>query len=72
MIDDADDPASLRGALAVADYFRLPALQARAILRDVADAVSRWRDLAALHGLSPSDIAEMGPAFAAVAEADHA
>ena len=72
MIDETDDPASLSGALAVADYFRLTDLQARAILRDVVDAVGRWRDLAALRGLSPSEIAEMEPAFAAVTEADHA
>lgn len=72
MIDESDDPASLAGALAVADYFRLTGPQARAILRDMADAVTRWRDLAPLHGLSPSDIAQMEPAFAAVTDAEHA
>jgi serine/threonine-protein kinase HipA len=71
MIDETDESASLRGVLAVADYFRLTDLQARAILRDMAEAVSRWRALAALHGLSLSEIAEMEPAFSAIAEADH-
>jgi serine/threonine-protein kinase HipA len=72
MIDEADDPVSLSGALAVADYFRLTDHQAQAILRDVADTVSHWRDLAALHGLSPSEITEMEPAFTAVTQTGHA
>jgi len=70
MIDETDDPASLSAALEVAGYFRLTGVQARGMLREMVDAVGRWRDVAALHGLSPSEIAEMEPAFAAVTEAD--
>jgi serine/threonine-protein kinase HipA len=64
-----DDPASLAAALEVADYYRLSDPEARATLRDVATAVSRWREVAGQHQLTPSEIAEMEPAFAALGEA---
>lgn len=69
-IDDVDDTASLASALAVAEYFRLSDAQARMTLRDVATAVSRWREIAGLHQLNPSEIAAMEPAFATLADAD--
>lgn len=68
-IDDADDTASLTSALAVAEYFRLSRAQAREALRDVANAVSGWRTVAARHQLTPSEIATMEPAFAGLADA---
>lgn len=68
-IDDTDDAASLASALAVADYFRLPAAQARDILRGVAATVSNWRDVAGGSGLTSSEVRAMEPAFAALGEA---
>ncbi len=66
-IDDTDDPATPSSALAVAEYFRLDATAARAVLHSVADAVGGWRSTAARHGLTPSEIAAMEPAFAGLA-----
>ena len=68
-IGDADDSASLSSALSVAEYFRLSEAQARATMREVAAAVSRWRHVAGLHQLPASEIAAMEPAFAALANA---
>jgi len=68
-IGDADDSASLSSALSVAEYFRLSEAQARATMREVAAAVSRWRHVAGLHQLPTSEIAAMEPAFAALANA---
>jgi serine/threonine-protein kinase HipA len=70
-IDATDDTASLASAIAVAEFFRLPDAQARATSRDVAAAVSRWRDVAGSHQLSPTEITSMEPAFAALADAAH-
>jgi serine/threonine-protein kinase HipA len=68
-IDHADDTASLASTLAVAEYFRLSGAQARAMLGEVASAVSGWRAVAATHRLAPSEIAAMEPAFSALAGA---
>lgn len=71
MIDETDEPADPRGALAVAGFFRLSGPAAREILREVTDAVGGWRAVAARHGLNPSEIAAMAPAFDALTEAEH-
>ncbi len=63
-IDGGDDSASLASALTVAEYFRLTTAQARGMLRQVTTAVSRWRSVAGFHGLTPTEIAAMEPAFA--------
>jgi len=68
-IDDADDAASVRTALSVADCFRLSDAQARVVLSEVTAAVTTWRDVAALHRLSRAETAAMAPAFAALDEA---
>lgn len=68
-IDETDDTASLARALEVAEYFRLTDDQARAIVRHIAAAVSRWHRTAAEHLLTPSEISAMRPAFAAVTDA---
>ena len=66
-IEAGNDRADLAAALAVAGYFRLSDTQARSILRQVAAAVSEWRTVAGRHRLTPTDVAAMEPAFAALA-----
>ena len=63
-IDESDTTASVELALAVAPYFRLSPQAARDVLRDVAAAVSRWRQVAKQHGLADVEIEQMAPAFA--------
>jgi serine/threonine-protein kinase HipA len=59
-----DDPtASLSLALGVAADFGLKATPAAHIARFVADAVGQWRDVAAEHGVSGSEINRMASAF---------
>ena len=65
-IDVSDDTASIELTLAVAPAFRLVRAQARAILSEVATAVSAWRSVAARHGLNTSEITTMAPAFSAL------
>jgi serine/threonine-protein kinase HipA len=60
---DGDTLADVRDALAVAPLFRLDADRARDVLRQVFDAVTHWREVAAHHGLSKSDLTAMVPAF---------
>lgn len=67
-IGDGDDAASLALALEAARHFRLGEDHARAVLRDVAGAVSGWRRVAAGHGLSASEISRMEPAFVALGD----
>lgn len=66
--DEGDDSASLALAMHVSRRFRLAPEQARHVLRKVATAVDRWRDVAAHHGLSPSEIDAMEPAFMALGD----
>lgn len=68
-ISAGDETASLALALEVADWFRLGPEQARAVLAEVAAAVSRWRDVAAGHGLDHAAQERMAPAFVALGEA---
>jgi serine/threonine-protein kinase HipA len=65
-IDVTDDTASIELALAVAPHFRLDQARARAVLAEVATAVSTWRTVAAGHGLRANEINRMAPAFAAL------
>jgi len=65
-IDGSDDAASIAAALKVAEFFRLDYDQARAILREVASAVSQWRTVAGQNQLTPSEITAMEPAFDAL------
>lgn len=61
---DFDDPsASIDTALCVIDDFRLTKEQAHQILKEVADAVSSWRDVAKSFGLSKKEIDRMASAF---------
>lgn len=66
-IDEADDTADLATALAVADYFRLTDAEALTVLDEVAGSVSQWRKVARSHDLSDREVAQMEPAFAALA-----
>lgn len=65
-IDDGDDRASVALALDVAPAFRLDVERAGRVLAEVAAAVGTWRSVAARHGLSPSEISAMAPAFRAL------
>jgi serine/threonine-protein kinase HipA len=50
-INEDDNTASLALALDVAGYFELEAANARKIAAAVAEAITKWRDEAARHGL---------------------
>jgi serine/threonine-protein kinase HipA len=58
-----DDTASLDRAMEVAPYFELDSAQAEAIVGDVGEAVSSWRDAAKAIGISPQDADRMSSAF---------
>lgn len=58
-----DNTASMDLAFEVAGYFELTAERARAIAREVAGAVSRWRAVAERHGLARREIDRMASAF---------
>ncbi len=61
---DADDPtASMELAYSVAELFALKPKEARALAREIAVAVSRWREAAAGIGLEKRDIDRMASAF---------
>jgi serine/threonine-protein kinase HipA len=62
-INEDDNTASLALALEVAGYFDLDAGKAREIAEQVGKAVSKWRDEAARHGLSKTEIDRMASAF---------
>ena len=62
-IDLDDNEASLELALSVAGHFRLTLSDARKIVREVAQAVSTWRDVAARFNLSRHEIERMSSAF---------
>lgn len=67
-IGDGADAATVASALAVAGFFRLSGDRARSILMEVAQAVGRWRAVAASHGLPEPAVAAMDPAFSALAD----
>lgn len=54
---------SIETLLEVAELFRLRPDEARRVLAEVAEATSRWREVAAAHELTPAAIDEMAPAF---------
>jgi serine/threonine-protein kinase HipA len=58
-----DNTASMALAFEVAGYFELTEEKARAIAREVAGAVSRWRAEAERHGLARQEIERMASAF---------
>jgi serine/threonine-protein kinase HipA len=62
-IDYDSTAADIDTAIDVAEYFRLTPDDARAVLREVVDAVDRWRTTARQLGLSGSAIEQMAPAF---------
>ncbi len=62
-INEDDHTASLPLALGVAAYFELDTGRARDIAAQVGTAVSRWREVASQHGLSPSEADRMASAF---------
>lgn len=64
-IDVADDTASIALALSVADYFRLSAEKAKAVVAQVQAAVSDWARVARKHGLSSQETTAMMWAFEA-------
>ena len=62
-INEDDNTASLALATEVAGYFELDADKAREIAAQVGNAVSKWRDEAARHGLTTPEIDRMASAF---------
>jgi serine/threonine-protein kinase HipA len=62
-INEDDNTASLALAMEVAGYFELDADEAREIAARVGNAVSKWRDEAARHGLTKPEIDRMASAF---------
>ncbi len=62
-INEDDSTASLALAMSVAEYFELDAAKAREIAKQVGKAVSKWRNVAAQHGISRAKIDRMASAF---------
>jgi serine/threonine-protein kinase HipA len=62
-INEDDGTASLVLAMSVAKYFELDEGKAGEIVRQVAQAVSKWREVAGRHGLTKSEIDRMVSAF---------
>ncbi len=62
-IDFDDTAAHLDLLLEVAPEFRLPRSAALDVLREVSDATSRWREVAATFRLPDAELARMAPAF---------
>lgn len=65
ILSEAHPESTLVAALDVAPYFRLDAAAARRALTHVVEGVRQWRDVAARHGMSRSQVNRMEPAFAA-------
>ena len=62
-IDEGDGTASLDLAYRVAEHFGLKQDDAKAIAREVGDAVQGWREAAKSRGLSANEIERMASAF---------
>lgn len=62
-INEDDGTASLGLAMEVASYFELNDDQARTVAEQVGNAVANWRDEAARHGLTRTEIDRMASAF---------
>jgi len=63
-IDFYNNAASLETAMNVAGEFRLNKEEARAIIKEVAFAVSQWREVAIGFGLGKKECDRMASAFA--------
>lgn len=62
-INEDDSTASLALALDVAPYFELDLVKARDIAAQIGKALATWRDTAARHGLTKSEVDRMASAF---------
>jgi serine/threonine-protein kinase HipA len=62
-IDETDGTASLDLAFEVATHFGVKPDRAKAIVREVGEAVKRWREAAKATGLSANEIQRMTSAF---------
>jgi serine/threonine-protein kinase HipA len=62
-IDGDDGTCDIGFALDVAEYFNLRAVEAREVIRSVADATATWRDTATKNGASRKEIDRMASAF---------
>lgn len=62
-IDGRSNAASIELLLGVAEFFRLDKEEAQAVLVEVSEATSRWREVARRHGLDRASINEMRYAF---------
>jgi serine/threonine-protein kinase HipA len=62
-IDEADNTASLELAYQVAAQFGLKNMQAKHIVKEVAQAVMQWRQLGLHYGISSREIERMASAF---------
>jgi len=62
-VTEDDNTASLDLAFEVAGYFDLTDERAQKIAREVGSVVSKWRDVAARHGISKLEIDRMSSAF---------
>jgi serine/threonine-protein kinase HipA len=63
LLDERSPRSSLETVLEVADYAGLDRQQARDVVRQVALATSRWRQVARAHGLGASEVERMASAF---------
>ena len=62
-IDEFDGTASLETAFRIAPMFGIREGSARAIAREVGEAVSRWREVPTRLGLTPVEVERMSSAF---------
>lgn len=62
-INEDDATASMELAFSVAQYFELTPDRARAIAAQAGQAVTRWRNVAAVHGLTNAEMDRMSSAF---------
>jgi len=62
-INEFDTRATVDNLMTVAGFFRLNEAEALNILTDVHQAVSKWSDVACIHGLTPNEISDMEWAF---------
>lgn len=63
MIDDRDNSASFDLTLEVGDYFGLVKDDMRAVVTDLVNSISTWRDEALRIGISVEEINRMATAF---------
>ena len=63
VIDEFDGTASLETAFRIAPMFGIGEGAARAIAREVGEAVGRWREVPTRLGLTPDEVDRMSSAF---------